>query len=154
MNNIDINTILCPTDFSDAGKEAVRYALSLAQGFGAKVILLHVVEPVEFYPAQLHDPELGTRVKEELEKEAREMMSQMEQHFSAEHLETQIVVGKAHTAVLEKAEELGADLIVIGSTGRSGLSHLLLGSTAERVVRQSKCPVFTVRPREEENKES
>lgn len=141
-----IQRILVPTDFSRFSEKAVRYAAGLAEKFQSKVVLLHV-QPVPYYP-----PELGlmpasmppllpqaAELRKKLDAEARRLLS-------PKALErTEVRTGSAFDEICEVARKLRVDLIVIATHGYTGLKHVLLGSTAERVVRHAPCPVLTVR---------
>jgi nucleotide-binding universal stress UspA family protein len=136
--------ILVPTDFGDASEHALAYALELAAKFDAKVTLLHVTAlPPYFYSAYAQGlawptEQLEGHAKKELEaatKKAKEGYAKLESAF---------VVGEPSRAILEFAKQRGADLIVMATHGRRGLSRLLLGSIAEKIVRLSPIPVMTV----------
>ncbi len=142
-----IEKILVATDFSEYSEEACGYALTLAKKFDATLILLHIInEPVDlrgFYVPHI--------TFEELEKEITEGASKMLDKFCSEHLgdfskyEKMVVPGIPFEEIVKVAKEKAASMIVIGTHGRSGLDHLIFGSTAERVVRTSPCPVLTIR---------
>ena len=144
---LSFNTIVAPVDFSDPSVSALRYTASLAKVFGAEVILLHVVEPFVF-PAELSmvsqvdvseiENEIETRAKTSLGRFASEYLQGI-----AFRIETKI--GPAAETILLVAESNRADLIVIATHGHSGIKRLLLGSTAEKVIRHAACPVLTVR---------
>ncbi|MDX2169941.1 MAG: universal stress protein [Deltaproteobacteria bacterium] len=140
--------ILVPVDFSDASSLAVTHAVELAGRLGAELILLHVVEPV-YYPVagDLYglDPEFGN-VYDAVERTARQQLAKLTTRVRARHAATRelLVLGTAYRSIVAQAKRLRADLIVMSTHGRSGLSHALLGSVAERVVRLAPCPVLTV----------
>ena len=143
----DIKKILFPTDFSEGSEAALSYALSLAAKYGACIDILHIIheyaDMTDFYV-----PHISFDVIEKgMEEAARSNM----EHFCRENLE-----GKAdfeiHTRkgppfaeIIQAARELQSDLIVMGTHGRTGIDHILFGSTAEKVVRKSPVPVLTVR---------
>lgn len=141
------STILVAIDFSDSSDNAFQLALSMAQKFSAHLIILHVVnEPIDlrgFYVPHISFEKL----EEEIEEGAEKMM----QSFCRQHIddfsdyETLIVPGMPYQQIIAQAEEKGAKLIILGTHGRTGLDHVLFGSTAEKVVRKSKLPVLTVR---------
>jgi universal stress protein A len=138
--------ILVPIDFSDASSKALRYAVSLAQQFGAKITLLHVLEPLPYPPDITYLPiGQGLPVKATQEKLDEMAHATVEAYLLDGAL---VRAGRAFDAITETARKLKADLIVISTHGYTGLRHVLLGSTAERVVRYAPCPVFTVRERE------
>ena len=141
---IKIKTILVPLDFSRASMDALNYAVALARKFAATVHLLHVTAPDEAaVPGAAHI----------LRRTAQAVVSAQERlaKTHAKHLfpfwpeNTYVRTGPAFQEICEQAREIGADLIVIGTRGNTGLKRVLLGSTAERVVRFSHCPVLAVR---------
>lgn len=140
-------TILLATDFSETSQMAADYALDLARSFDARLVVLHVInEPVDL--RGFYVPHISF---EQLEKEIETGAAQMLESFCREKLgesgnyETVIVTGVPFEEILKAADEHAADLIVIGTHGRTGLDHLIFGSTAERVVRSASCPVMTIR---------
>jgi len=144
--------ILVPVDFSSESTKAIAYAVAFAREFGATITLLHVVEPI-LWPAdygygpvtmQLPDQAMMRKAKARLNKMGARLIGHK---FLAE---TQVLNGKADFEITEAAKALGSDLIIIGTHGRTGLDHTLLGSTAEKVVRHAPCPVFVVRRKEHE----
>ena len=139
--------ILFATDFSESSEHAFEYALSLAQQFKSRLTILHVInEPVDL--RGFYVPHVSF---ENLEKEIEEGAQQMMTKFCATHIkdfanyETLIVTGIPYEEILKLAEKNQVSFIVLGTQGRSGIDHLLFGSTAERVVRKALCPVVTVR---------
>jgi nucleotide-binding universal stress UspA family protein len=136
-----IRTILHPTDFSGPSDLAFRMACGLARDFGARLVVLHVAEfPANVYPEAtrhedptLRHPALWAKVRELRPPSAG---------LSVEH---RLADGDAAEEVLRAAGETGSDLIVLGTHGRTGLKHLLMGSVAEQVVRKAPCPVLTVK---------
>lgn len=143
---ISLRRILLPTDFSEPSLAATHYALELAQRFGSKLRLLHVIEDPMIYVPFFESNPLPTR--EEFEQYAQTRLEnwiQPEEAGTVE-LEYRWVHGKPFVEIVREAREDDADLIVIGTHGRGTAAHLLLGSVAEKVVRTSPCPVLTVRP--------
>lgn len=139
----EIRRILCPVDFSEPSETALDYAIDLAKKFGADVQLVHVYQlPVYALPdgAMMAGPEFTTKVTTELSR----ALTELAEGKSGVKLETHLVEGIPYKEVVRLSEELKADLVVMGTHGRTGLKHLLLGSVAERVVRSSKVPVITV----------
>jgi nucleotide-binding universal stress UspA family protein len=142
--------ILAPTDFSAYSKKAVASALELAKKFGAKLSLLHVVE-LPVYPVEGYvPPSLSTTFLEDLERQASEDLAQVipEAESAGVEVERLITMGTPYRTIIETAETEHVDLIVMATAGRTGFSHLVLGSIAERVVRTASCPVITIRPHE------
>ncbi len=139
--------ILVPTDFSEPSDAALAYARVLAPKFGASLHVLHVIE----IPGAMMGPEvfiadvpgLQAQLCENAQNRLQEQVTPNDQTL---HPATaNVVFGTSARSILEYAGEKGIDLIVMGTHGRSGLSHLLMGSVAENVVRQAGCPVLTVR---------
>ena len=144
-NEFSARSILVPVDFSDPSRAALRYARSLAEKFGGKLLLLYALQPVgtpDFacHPLVMDDAQAKVSVEVQLEKICA-------QEQVPESLIAQSIVrsGVAHAEITSMAEMLGADLIVISTHGNTGLKHVLMGSTAERVVRHAHCPVLVVR---------
>lgn len=139
--------ILLPVDFSEYSELACEYALALAKTFGSSLQVLHVInEPVDL--RGFYVPHLSF---EQLEKEIETGAARMLEAFCVGNLkdfeafETMVVTGVPYEEIIRAATEKESSLIVIGTHGRTGLDHLIFGSTAERVVRSAPCPVLTIR---------
>ena len=145
---MDIRQILAPTDFSDYSKEAISYALELAQTFGAKLSLLHVVELPPYPIEGLVPSTLRGDLLDDLERQASAELAQVLPQAQNAQIEVtrSVVIGSPFRKIIETAEAEHVDLIVMVTHGRTGLSHLMVGSVAERVVRTAPCPVLTIRP--------
>jgi universal stress protein A len=144
--------ILLPSDFSDCSSEAARAARRLAEHFGSALLVLHVMDE----PAAL-DPMFRGEVPIELlrgrmEAYCKEAMDRfLDSHLRGlPGVETRIVSGVPYREIIRTARESGAGLIVIGTHGRTGVEHVIFGSTAEKVVRMAPCPVLSVRQGEKE----
>ena len=142
-----VDKILFATDFSESSDHAFQYALSLARQYHSKLTILHVInEPVDL--RGFYVPHVSF---ENLEKEIEEGAQKLMTEFCASKLadfadyETAIVTGIPYEEILKRAESDQVSFVVLGTQGRSGIDHLLFGSTAERVVRKALCPVVTVR---------
>jgi nucleotide-binding universal stress UspA family protein len=146
-----ITRILVPTDFSADAEVAVAHAAEFAQRFGAAVHLLHVVDDTlaaGMWSSEMYTAEVaGLQVN--LVKDAEQRIRQATLPTSGVPLHTEVRTGRPAATIVEAARELSADLIVMGTTGRTGVAHLLLGSVAERVVRTAPCPVLTIRSKAE-----
>ncbi len=144
---MQIKTILFPTDFSNGARAAMDHALSLAKDYQAKLILLYVIQDIsiaEWYiPSTLSVADLV----EDMQKNAWKEMDKWAAEASAKvkAVEKLVERGVPFVEIIKTAKEKGADLIVIGTHGRTGIDHMLFGSTAEKVVRKAPCPVLTVR---------
>lgn len=139
--------ILCPVDFSPSSRTALAYAADVCRESGGTLVALHVLEPIvdpgdyALHPVSLDDLEgqLLERAGEALEAQVRTV------GLPPGSVLTRVERGAAPAQITRVAEEEGADLIVMGTRGLTGIGHLILGSTAERVVRGAVCPVMTVR---------
>jgi nucleotide-binding universal stress UspA family protein len=144
-----ITRILVPTDFSATSNEALAYAKTLAAPFGASLHLVHAFEDpftTAAFAPEMYAP-LPTRLREAMLRDIEQRLAEWLPPAERARFKgtTEIALGPAARAVVDYTKTLGADLIVMGTHGRGGISHLLLGSVAERVVRTAPCPVLTVR---------
>jgi nucleotide-binding universal stress UspA family protein len=137
-----VKTILHPTDFSAPSISAFEMAGALARDYSARLILFHV-QPVAASP-ELEPLQPRNDYKEKLWEEFRKLQ---ESDPRIRELRVETVLREGHPAVeiLRMANEIGCDLIVMGTHGRTGLGRLLMGSVAEQVVRQAICPVLTIK---------
>ncbi len=147
---IRLKKILFPTDFSEPAVQAEQYACALAEQFDAELHILNVIsdavmaspDPASAYVIPVTTlEEVHAAVVEALAKVPAAPVS------ANRFLRREVRVGNPFLEIVKYAEEHDIDLLVIGTHGRTGLAHALLGSTAERIVRKSKCPVMTVHPR-------
>ena len=143
-----IDRIMVATDFSECSSQAVDYACGLASGLGSKLVLIHAIEPVYFAGA-FYGPDASVpMLTEEQRRAAQEAMANLEEELKKRGVAVEDVViasGPPHQMIIEEAADRKVDLIVVGTHGRGGVAHLLLGSVAERVVRTAECPVLTIR---------
>jgi nucleotide-binding universal stress UspA family protein len=145
---LQIHTILVPVDFSEHSGQALEYAIELAQKFEARLELLHC------YPINIGGiSPYGVVLPESFERDCREAANQqLEQWLEKARAGGVPVTGSvtpmfASEAIAQQAKESGADLIVMGTRGLTGLKHVLLGSVAERTLRIAPCNVLTVKSR-------
>src|SRR5262245_48694321 len=144
-----VTRILVATDFSAASGAALDFAKTLATRFGSSLHLLHVLDDPyvtgAFAPEIYAPPPPGLR--ESWLHSAETMMDTLltEADKAAYNATTDVVFGPIAHTIVERASQVGADLIVMGTHGRGGVAHLLMGSVAERVVRTAGCPVLTTR---------
>ena len=142
---LKIKNVLVPIDFSKASLAAINYALKVATRFGAELNLIHVFEPeyplvgMNAIPLYLPDPEARIRARAHLEITARRHGIPLR----AEHIH--VKEGRPFEEICRLAGRINIDLVIIPTRGNTGLKHLALGSTAERVVRHSPCPVLVLR---------
>lgn len=132
-----IRTILHPTDFSENSRNALQVACALARDYGARLVVLHVaaIPAIEGYQA------IDTAA---IRKEAEAQLHALEVPAENVRAERQCVLGDTVPEVLRIAQEMNTDVIVLGTHGRTGLKHLLMGSVAEKVLRHAPCLVLTV----------
>ncbi len=142
-----IKTILFPTDFSSGARAAMDYALSLAKDYQARLILLYVIQDIsiaEWYiPSTLSVADLVDDMQKNAWKEMDKWAA--ETAGKVKDVEKLVERGVPFVEIIRTAKEKKADMIVIGTHGRTGIDHMLFGSTAEKVVRKAPCPVLTVR---------
>lgn len=147
---IGLNKILCPYDFSECSRYALKFAIEFASTYKAKLYLLNIFdvraydygEPV--YGINVPIKDVIDTIKTELAKSIPEKVKNELQ------VETIVVPGVPFYEIIKFANENEINLIVMGTHGRTGLAHILLGSVAEKVVRKASCPVLTVRHPEHE----
>jgi nucleotide-binding universal stress UspA family protein len=146
---VEAKAFLVPTDFSSCAREAAEEALMLAKNFSARVIFFHALDLAPSY-AVAYAHELGVSVPippplpEEIEPEWESFLSGLP--FDKVDWEKSTEEGQAATAIVNQAKHVEADMIIMGTHGRSALRHVLLGSVAEKVARIAPCPVLTIRP--------
>lgn len=143
-----IRKILAPTDFSDHACRAFGYARTFAERWNAELHLLNVVEPAVF-PTEAGLTPIGMmQLSEEMETSAHKNIADLaaSDALAGLNVKTAVVYGRASSTIIDYASAQDIDLIIIATHGRTGLEHLIFGSTAERVVREAPCPVLTVRP--------
>lgn len=138
--------ILVPIDFSPDADQALEYAIELAQKLQAGLMLLHVIQLTPMTAGDMFGYSLEVYL-EAMESEAQKRMQALLHRVHREGLqgEMTIVQGVPFQAIVDMAESQDIDLIVMGTHGRTGLSHALMGSVAERVVRLAPCPVLVTR---------
>ncbi len=149
MPGADWKKICCPIDFSDASRAAMEVAADLARRFGADLFLLHAY-PIPGYTfpdgSVVASPKMMQDLADQAKRHLDEWRADAERLVGAPRVTAENAVGEPATEILAVARTRGADLLVMGTHGRTGLEHALMGSIAERVVRRAHCPVLTVRP--------
>ncbi len=150
---IELKKILCPTDFGESAEEALRYAAMFASQYDAELTMMHVVSLFSNGPstAEKQISEMGQyaeKFADQLHQQADEIIDRTIEDESHRHLKMKKLTIRGFSPdqeIIRVAKEMDIDLIVMGTYGRGGVSHLLFGSTAEQVVRMANCPVLTVR---------
>jgi nucleotide-binding universal stress UspA family protein len=144
---LEMRRILVPVDFSDAARPVAEYARDMARDRGASLTLLHVVG----VPSTPLDPAYGVaadpKILRDLQDGAARGLEELAESVrkAGVPVETKVLLGAPSREIVRAAREGGADLVVIGTHGRTGLRHVFLGSVAENVVRLCPCPVLTLR---------
>ena len=142
-----VRRVLVPVDFSDSARPIVEYARGIAKDRGATVSLLHVVttpSPAFDSPkSAAADPKVAAEFRALAEKELDPLAALVRE--AGVRVETKVLLGAPSREIVSFAKSTGADLVVIGTHGRTGLRHVFLGSVAENVVRLCPCPVITLR---------
>lgn len=148
--------IMCATDFSDAGQVAEAQAIALARAFGAELVYVHVNVETPLYGEAAFAMADVERVYEAQRRWAHDTLRARASAAEQSGVRTRFVLrsGVPHEQIVAACAEEGADMLVIGTHGRSGLNRFLMGSVAERVVRSASCPVLTVRTPEIEAREA
>ncbi len=146
------NKIIAATDFSEDSDLALGYAEEMARRFGGEIVVLHVDQPL---PPVIPSPDIGpvmdmsamTRLAEEQRLLAQKELDKVVNRLRDSGLKARslLKVGAPFLEIIRTADGENADLIVMGTHGRTGLAHVLMGSVAERVVQKASCPVLTVR---------
>jgi nucleotide-binding universal stress UspA family protein len=153
---IKIETILVPTDFSEFSKYALKYSIAFAQTFKARIILIHITPEREMDAIRQASVHMQGENLEELVKQRKAEDRKQLDEFIPPELKKGITVETIHRVgipfmeIIKAAREKEVDLIVIATHGKSGLSHILFGSVAEKVVRKAPCPVLSIRHPEHE----
>ena len=142
--SVRIQKFIVPTDFTVFSDHALDYAVVVAKRFHANILIMHVIEPFTYSVTDMmqvvdHYVPLKTI--------AQPMLENLQNRISKGGVKSSTVVtkGTPYLEIIKKARKDGADLIVMGTHGRTGAKHILMGSVAERVVRMASCPVLTLK---------
>ena len=144
-----VKRILVPVDFSTHALQALAYARQVAKRFDAELLLVHVIEPAyradasDVYVTSPHGAVLLKEQRRLAQEQLRRLGTDLTKH--GHRVRSMVKQGSPPLAIVATAARVGAHLIVMGTYGRTGLSRMLIGSVAERVVRTAPCPVLTVR---------
>ena len=144
-SNWKLERVLVATDFSDTARSGLDWAIEVAKTHDATIDLVHALlvpnRATDFVPSP---PDFSESLQEAASGRLTEVTEKVKQTGVA--VNSELRLGVASQVILQTAADLGSDLIVVGTRGLAGLKHLLLGSTAERVVQQAPCPVLTIHP--------
>lgn len=144
----EIKRILYATDFSPASEPAFEDAVDLAKQNNSELLVVHVMEPVRYVAGEeFGGPELYVKLEEITDQNARASMNKLIEKVESLKIKTtgMLLKGIPHEQIVNAAESANADMIVIGTHGRTGFSKLFMGSVAGRVISTALCPVLTVR---------
>jgi nucleotide-binding universal stress UspA family protein len=150
---ITLKKILVPTDFSEFSEKSLLYGVSLAEQYGAGLYLFSAIDD-RIFDESLFMVSAEQEILKNRKQVYEEQMSKLQAKIKREHPDIKVYkvvkMGIAFVEIVKFAREEKIDLIVMGSHGRTGITHLLIGSTTEKVVRKAPCPVLTVRLKEHE----
>ena len=145
--------ILCPVDFSEFTKEVIAYAADISKRYGAELHVLHVIPNLTYFTPyeSFLTPEnlvaIEKNIQDEVDRDFKKVLGRVDID-----VRKAVRTGVAFVEIIDYAKTEGIDLIVMGTHGRSGIEHILIGNVAEKVVRKSPCPVMTIRPKGKEFK--
>jgi len=142
--HVAFDRILCPLDFSDFSKKALGPATDLCRRFGATLVLAHAVDNRLEYP--LLEPGLGMQSMDHFETDANKYLDEIASGIEGITVETLVESGNPYKVLVDIMDNDAIDFVVMTTHGYRGLTHLLLGSNAERLVKLAPCPVLTIHP--------
>ena len=140
--------ILCPVDFSEFTDEILEYAVSIAQKYNAELYLIHIIPNLNYFTPyeSFFTPENLIVVEKNMETEVNKDFDAIIKKIDIP-VKKVIKTGAAFVEIIDYVRTESINLIIMGTHGRTGLEHILIGSVAERVIRKAPCPVLTVRPK-------
>ncbi len=140
--------ILYPVDFSDYAEEILDYAVAIATRFEAELHLIHVIPNLNYFTPyeSFLTPENMVAIERNIEGEVERDFDKLTKKLAMPVVKV-VKTGVTFVEIIDYIKEAGIDLVVMGTHGRSGIEHILIGSVAEKVVRKAPCPVLTVRPK-------
>lgn len=143
-----MKTVLAPIDFSDASRPVIDEAISLARSIGGRLVLLNIVPPTVAFPSEFDSTGARAGFLAQAEKHARDELAALQRSLRDEGVTAHVVhqVAQPGPGILDQAERLEADYIVMGSHGHGAFYDLIVGGTASRVLKLAKCPVVIVPP--------
>ena len=146
--------ILVALDYSPSAQSVAEVGYNLAKATNGEVLLIHIVADINYYSSMAYSPIMGFSgytfpdialdVVNDLEAESLRFLNESKRHLGGENIEVKVVDGETGPAILKAAKDYGADVIVMGSHGRSGLGKLIMGSVAENVMHNSEVPLLVV----------
>ena len=144
---VEVKKVIIPVDFTSTMNKVVDYATSIANQLGAEIIFFHVVNDFQGYDMMLVHPSFET-MRKDLEQKSNERMANLVEDYKGvkKGVSGKVVSGDAGDEIVKLAKEEQADMIIIGTHGTKGLERILMGSTAEYVVKKASCPILTFNP--------
>lgn len=141
--------ILCPVDFSEFTDEILAYAVNIAKRFDSELHLIHVIPNLNYFTPyeSFLTPENLVAIERNIEGEVGKDFDKITNKLDLPFKRI-VKTGVTFVEIIDYIKDQGIDLVVMGTHGRSGIEHILIGSVAEKVVRKSPCPVLTVRPKD------
>ena len=143
---IAVKNVLLAIDFSEASEAALPYAAAFSEFFGSQLHLAHVLPDVKFLRPGAPDPAVFGPIYEDAYSNARDKMRRLSKRLKSIAHQDYVRHGEIPRVVSDMVQELGIDLVIAGTHGRTGLGRLIMGSVAEEILRQAPCPVLTVGP--------
>jgi nucleotide-binding universal stress UspA family protein len=140
--------ILYPVDFSEYTDEILEYAVAVAKQFGAELHLLHVIPNLNYFTPyeSFLTPENMVAIEQNVETEVNRDMDKITGSLDIP-VKRAIKTGVTFMEIIDYIKTEHIDLVIMGTHGRSGIEHILIGSVAEKIVRKAPCPVLTIRPK-------
>ena len=140
--------ILCPVDFSEFTDEILAYAVNIAKRFDSELHLIHVIPNLNYFTPyeSFLTPENLVAIERNIEGEVGRDFDKITKKLDLPFKRI-VKTGVTFVEIIDYIKDQGIGLVVMGTHGRSGIEHILIGSVAEKVVRKSPCPVLTVRPK-------
>jgi len=141
-----MKTVLAPIDFSDSSRRVIDEAIDLARAIGGRLVLLHIVSPSSAFPSEFDSTGARAAYLAQAEKHARDELAALQRRLRDEGVTAHVVplTAQPGPGILEQAERLEADYVVMGSHGHGAFYELIVGGTASRVLKLAKCPVVIV----------
>lgn len=143
---VAVKNVLFATDFSEASEAALPYAAAFSEYFGSQLHLTHVLPDVKFLRPGAPDPAVFGPIYEDAHSNAHDKLRRLSKRMKAVPHQVYLRHGEIPSVVSSMVQELEIDLVIAGTHGRTGLGRLIMGSVAEEILRQARCPVLTVGP--------
>lgn len=150
----EIKKIVCAVDLAEFSADVAEYAVMVARGMNAELIVLYVAPSLTQYSAfEIQPKALESVIGEITEEAGRTMQEVMDEYFDDVNAEGRVVIGYPADEIIKTAEKEDADLIIMGTHGRQGMDLIIFGSVADKVVKNADMPVLTIRPVKDEEAE-